>query len=105
MATSKKITTTKSKASGKKAVIVRTYSAGVHFGYLLQQQGREVTLSQSRRIWSWRGANTLNEIALRGVGPGSKISEPATEIVLTEAIEVITCAPAAVENIEAGRWG
>lgn len=95
----------KSKANGHKAVIVRTYSAGVHFGYLLQRDGKEVTLGQSRRIWSWRGANTLNEIAQRGVGPGSKISEPATEIVLTEAIEVITCSPEAIKNVEAGRWG
>lgn len=101
----KAATGAKSRTNGHKAVLVRTYSAGVHYGYLLQRDGKEVTLGQARRIWSWRGANTLNEIALRGVGQGSKISEPATEVVLTEAIEVIACTPKATENIEAARWG
>ena len=32
-------------------VIVRTYSAGVHFGYLVAREGKEVRLTRSRRIW------------------------------------------------------
>ncbi len=31
-----------------KAVIVRTYSAGVHFGYLKSRKGKEVELVKSR---------------------------------------------------------
>lgn len=90
-------------ARAHRPVIVRTYSAGVHFGYLVKREGKEVVLERSRRIWYWRGANTLSEIALHGVGSGSKIAEPVS-ITLTEAIEVIECAPAGVKSLEAAKW-
>ena len=93
----------KATAKGGRPVIVRTYSAGVHFGYLQGRNGQEVALVRSRRIWSWRGANTLSEIALHGVGAGSRLAEPVS-ITLTQAIEIIDCAPAAVENLEATTW-
>jgi hypothetical protein len=92
---------------GKKksqAVIVRTYSAGVHYGHLARRTGKEVELSGARRIWSWRGANTLHEIALRGVGAGSRVSERVESIVLTEAIEIIACTPAGEAAMEAASW-
>jgi hypothetical protein len=92
------------KSINSKYVIVRTYSAGVHFGRLVERNGKEVQLAAARRIWSWRGANTLHEIALHGVGPESKISEAVASIVLTEAIEVIECASDGAKNLEAARW-
>lgn len=85
-------------------VLVRTYSAGVHFGTLASRDGREVVLRDARRIWSWVGANTLSEISLRGVGDGSKISDPVPEIVLTEAIEVIPLAEKAVCVLGGVKW-
>jgi len=88
----------------QKRVIVRTYSAGVHYGTLVKRTGKEVVLSDARRIWYWKGANTLNEISLRGVGAGSKISERVAEITLTEAIEVIPCASAAASNLDGASW-
>lgn len=89
-----------------KMVLVRTYSAGVHIGELVSREGKEVTLRQSRRIWSWQGANTLNEIALRGVSSGSRVSEKAPgENVLTEAIEILDMSAAAVERFGAQGWG
>lgn len=93
------------KKTTKKPVVVRTYSAGVHFGYLEAHKGKEVRLSDARRIWYWRGANTLNEVALRGVGAGSKISEPVSGILLTEAIEIVDATPEAVKSLEATKWG
>lgn len=45
--------------------IIRTYSAGVHVGTLESHEGTVVTLSNASRIWRWRGANTLHELALR----------------------------------------
>lgn len=87
-----------------KTVIVRTYSAGVHFGQLVERNGKEVTLSNARRIWRWNGANTLNEIAVAGVGKGSRVSEPVDSITLTEAIEIIDCKPEAVANLESVGW-
>lgn len=87
-----------------KHVLVRTYSAGVHFGELLRRDGKEVVLANARRIWRWYGANTLNEIATKGLdAKRSRVSEPAL-LTLTEAIEIIDCTPEAVESIGAAKW-
>jgi len=95
----------KTKAKNKKlpAVIVRTYSAGVHFGYLVKRLDKEVHLTRSRRIWSWCGANTLSEIATFGVAEGSRVAVPV-DIILTEAIEIISCAKTAVANLDNAKW-
>lgn len=88
----------------KKFVVVRTYSAGVHFGYLESRKGKEVVLSSARRIWRWFGANTLNEVANNGVASNSKVSEAVSEIELTEVIEVITCSDKGREALENATW-
>jgi len=86
-------------------VIVRTYSAGVHFGTLTSLDGKVVTLANARRIWRWFGANTLNEIANHGVdAERSKISEPVPAILLTEAIEVIPCSEKSIASLEGAKW-
>lgn len=96
------------KASPKAApafVVVRTYSAGVHVGLLASRDGREVTLTGARRIWSWKGANTLHEMSLRGIDAArSRVSEPVESITLTEAIEVIPCTAVARECLEGAKW-
>jgi hypothetical protein len=90
--------------SDLKPVIVRTYSAGVHFGYLKSRNGKEVELERSRRIWRWSGAWTLSEIASSGLDTKtSKVAAPVS-IALTEAIEIIDCTPDAVASIEAAKW-
>ena len=92
---------TKSKAP---YVVIRTYSAGVHVGELAARKGTEVTLKSARRIWNWRGANTLHEISLRGVGAGSKVSETVASIDLTQAIEVIPCTEESEKNLRSVTW-
>lgn len=82
-----------------KYVIVRTYSAGVHFGRLMWRYGKEVLLCDARRIWYWEGAFTLNAIAVNGVAKTSKLSIPVSEILLTEAVEVIPCTETASANL------
>ena len=74
--------------------LVRTFSAGVHVGELVSEPGKLVTLKNARRIWRWRGANTLNEIAVEGVNrkENTRISKPVPEITLTEVIELIPVA-------------
>lgn len=47
-------------------VLIRTYSAGVHFGTLIERNGQEVHLKEARRLWSWQGALSLSEIAAKG---------------------------------------
>lgn len=87
-----------------KPVIVRTHSAGVHFGYLVDHNGQEVRLESSRRIWRWFGANTLSELATFGLDiKSSRVAVPVS-IVLTQAIEIIDCTSHAVASIEAAKW-
>lgn len=88
----------------KPYVVIRTYSAGVHVGVLESRKGKEVKLSNARRIWSWQGANTLHEIALHGVKAGSKVSETVSSVELTEAIEVIVCSKEGEASLRDATW-
>ena len=85
-----------------KKCIIRTYSAGVHYGTIKSRDGKEVILENAIRIWYWSGANSLSQMAVEGVkNPEScKFSMPVAEILLTEAIEIIPCTEKAIENIE-----
>lgn len=74
-------------------VIIRTYSAGVHIGTLKSREGQEVVLTNARRLWSWKGALSLSEVAVNGVDRNeSKISVSVPEITLLQAIEIIPVA-------------
>lgn len=71
-------------------VLIRSYSAGVHFGTLESRKGKEVHLKNARRLWNWNGALSLSEVAMKGVDiKNSKISVPVDEIIITEAVEII----------------
>lgn len=86
---------------GMRFCIIRTYSAGVHAGYVKQKKGKEVTLINARRLWKWAGAFTLSEMAVNGVSKPSecKFATAVPEIILTEAIEIIPCTEKAKEII------
>ena len=88
-------------------VVVRTLNAGVHAGELVEHEPKDkvAVLANVRRIWSWDGANTLNEIALRGVAKTSKVSEPAELNTLSDVIEVIRATDEARKNLESAKWG
>ena len=89
-----------------KFVLVRTYSAGIHCGILKSISGTEAILENSRRIWRWKGANTLSEMSVDGIDQiYSRISEPVENILLTQSIEVIPCSDIAIENLSRSRWG
>ena len=85
-----------------KYVIVRTHSAGVHAGTLDERDGKEVVLSDSRRIWYWDGAATLSELASRGTSRPDKCKFPipVEKIFLSEAIEIIPCSAEAQSGIQ-----
>lgn len=87
-------------------VLVRTYSAGVHMGTLVESHGTAVLLRDARRLWRWKGANSLHEVSQDGVGEGSRISKPVPTILLTQAIEVIPCSPRGRTSLDRdGVWG
>jgi len=79
-------------------VLIRTYSAGVHFGRLIQRQGKEALLDEARRIWDWEGAFTLSKVATSGIGNG-KLSTRVDGFIATEVIEVLPLSGKSKENL------
>lgn len=91
-----------------KLVLIRTYSAGVHFG-TLQEHDRKtnhVTLINAKRIYEWSGACSLSQVAIDGVDlSSSKISTSVPVIILGRAIEIIPMSvKAATQLFEAEEW-
>lgn len=71
--------------------MVRTYSAGVFAGTVAERNGKEVSLTDARRIWYWEGAASLSQLATTGTSKPKQCNfpEPVAEVLLTEVIEII----------------
>lgn len=84
-------------------VICRCYSAGVHAGVLIQQEGDVALLKDARRLWSWRAKSgvALSGVAVHGIAPGCKVDSQVELIRLTGVIETIKCSKAAEDAIRA----
>jgi hypothetical protein len=89
--------------TANKYVIVRTYSAGVFAGNLQSQNGKEVVLSDARRLWYWAGAASLSQLAVNGTSKPQVCKFPVAvpSITLTEAIEIIDTTSEAEASIKA----
>ncbi|MFA5381873.1 MAG: hypothetical protein WC356_01820 [Candidatus Micrarchaeia archaeon] len=90
------------KLDGLDYVMVRTYSAGVHAGYLKSRIGKEVVLKKARRIWYWDGAASISQLAMEGTSKASNCKFPCEvdEITLLEAIEIIPITEKAKKSIQ-----
>jgi hypothetical protein len=86
-----------------KHCIVRTYSAGVFAGTLKSRDGKEVVMTDARRIWYWDGAATLSQLAVDGTRTPDKCKfpTPVAELLLTEVIEIIPTTEKAQASIAA----
>lgn len=82
-------------------VIVRTYSAGVFAGNLSSRDGKEVHLENAIRIWYWKGAASLSQLAVDGPQKPNecKFGIPIS-VILTEAIEIISVSSIAEKKIK-----
>ena len=91
---------------GKKCII-RCYASGVHFGTVAAQNGREVTLTNARRLYRWHTGGkdkgvSLSAVAVTGIDASRSTVEPVVaEIMLLDAIEIIPATDAATLTIEA----
>jgi len=74
-----------------KYCMVRTYSAGVFAGTLQERNGKEAVLTNARRIWYWKGAASLSQLATDGTSDPKNCKFPVAveSILLTEVIEII----------------
>ena len=86
-----------------KTCIVRTQTAGVFLGTVAQRNGKEVTLTNARRIWYWAGAASLSQLATEGTSKPNQCKFPTSvpEVILTEVIEIIPATEAAIASIAA----
>ena len=82
-------------------VIIRTYSAGVWFGRLKEKSGKEVILTEARRMWRWwaKESISLSGVALHGINQEKSRIPGAVESVWLEAIEIIPVSGKPAESI------
>jgi hypothetical protein len=85
-------------------VVVRTYGAGVHIGWLARFVGQEAELLDARRLFRWYGANTLHEVATVGVNGAVRLSEPVRHLALSSVIEVLPVTERAAPSLTESRW-
>ena len=76
-------------------VIVRCRDAGVHAGEFVSHPAeRTVVIKNSRRLWYWKGAASLSELAVYGAKNVSEckfgVLDPS-EHQLLDACEIIVC--------------
>ncbi len=85
---------------GLRYCVIRTYSAGVHIGYVDQfgeKHPQHAKLIKSRRLYQWSGACSLSQVAMDGVDDSSRVAMEVPSIELTDVIEVIPCSEKAAE--------
>jgi hypothetical protein len=101
-------------ATGKQAdavfvgeyVIARCRDAGVHAGYLVSTDERYTVLRESRRLWYWRGAASLSQVAVYGFdsakSEGSMIGapEPLKRLRDSDICELTVCTDAGRDSIK-----
>lgn len=90
---------------GKKC-IVRCYASGVHYGTVAAQDGRQVELTDSRRLWRWHTGGKENGVSLSGVAVNgidakkSTVEPTVPSITLLDVLEIIPASDKAVASIE-----
>lgn len=82
--------------------IVRGDRSGVFYGDITNRDGREVTISNVRRLWYWDGAASLSQLAAEGVKkPGNcKFTMTVSSITILDAIELLPYTEEAEKSIE-----
>lgn len=87
-----------------KKVIIRTNRAGVFYGTLAEydEQTRTAEIHNCRRLWYWRGACSISQLATDGVKEPRqcKFTVVVTSMQVMEVIEIIPCTDTAIECIE-----
>lgn len=86
---------------GLPLVMVRQKDSGVHYGYLESEENGNVTLLQARRVWYWKGAATISELATSGTRFPAECKFPETtpKIVIYGICEKIFVTAAAASSL------
>jgi hypothetical protein len=89
-------------------VIVRDNRAGVFFGTLVEYDGKSKTaaLKDARKIWYWKGALAVEDIAATGLDVNqSKITAQVEHVDLCDVVQVVLCSASTSQAIKgAHQW-
>lgn len=80
--------------------IIRADRAGVFYGEIVERRGDEADLRNVRRVHSWRGAASLSQMAMDGVGPSSSLTMVVPSMTVLGVIEVIPCSAKATKCLD-----
>ena len=86
----------------EKYYIVRGDRSGVFAGNIKERDGKEVLMTNVRRLWYWEGASSISQLAQCGtVSPNNcKFSVTVDEVLILDAIEIDTCTKDAEKSIK-----
>lgn len=92
-------------------IITRGRDSGVQCGYLVDvsRERDEIVLREARQIWRFGGAQTLQEVALKGASTTeiTRISEAAPGLATLRFSDVCAryeCSNEAEANLRVSRW-
>lgn len=87
-------------------VMVRTYSAGVHFGTLVSKNGQNAILENAHRVHYWSSACSLSQLAMEGDKDikNARISMAVDVIELDQVIEVIPISEQVFNQLTSNIW-
>ena len=100
-----KVSQPASKVDGLEYAIVRSRDHGVIAGYIYSYKDREVTVINSRRVWYFKGCQTLEEFAKYGTTNISdcKIAPSVERTIMLEACGIIYANEVCRKQIEGAK--
>jgi hypothetical protein len=85
-------------------VIVRADRAGVFFGQLVKKEGSEVTLNNCRKLYYWKNAAAVEQLALDGVREDTKneckFTVTVNNVTINNYIQIIPCSEKAILSLK-----
>jgi hypothetical protein len=85
-------------------VIVRADKAGVFFGQLVSKEGSEVTLSNCRKLYYWKNACAVEQLALDGVRDDTKneckFTVTVDNVTINNYIQIIPCSEKSIQSLK-----
>jgi len=91
------------KKKSDRFVLVTTEFRGVFAGYLEEENGATLTLTQARNAILWGTKRGFLELADTGPTSASRIGAPAPRLKLHKVTSVTDCTPAAIEAWESAK--
>jgi len=91
---------------GLDCVMIRSYAAGVFYGYLKEKKaelnGVNITLLKAKRIHYWDGACSLTQLAIDGSKASSncRITEAIESQFIANVIEILPMTDTAKSNLD-----